>query len=196
MSKAEALEELGLHWSECERCELAMYRENVVMTRGNPDAKIMFVGEAPGQTEDEEGLPFVGEAGKILDKFLDAYGFRQDEVLICNVVGCRPCNGPGERNRTPTESEVRSCMSRFSGILNIVQPDYLMLLGNVASVSLFPNTSKFPKTVTLKKSGKKVIAYKTYHPAAFLYGTIEEQLTRLEVAEADWARFRESVRSK
>jgi DNA polymerase len=115
----------------CVRCELAKGRTRTVFARGNPESQLLFIGEGPGQEEDREGLPFVGPAGKLLDRMVGAMGLARDDVYICNVVKCRP---PG--NRTPLPSEAGACASYLIGQLDAVQPQVIVALGRCATENL------------------------------------------------------------
>lgn len=128
VSKAELLEKYGAICKVCPRCDLAATRINVVYGAGNPEARIMLIGEGPGQNEDETGLPFVGRAGKLLDKILASVGLNRDEDLyICNIVKCRP---PG--NRVPTQVEIDACNSYLQEQLATIQPKIVLLAGATA----------------------------------------------------------------
>ena len=115
----------------CKRCGLAQGRTQAVFSRGDPDARLMFVGEGPGYEEDRSGQPFVGPAGKLLDRMVAAMGFERDAVYVCNVVKCRP---PG--NRTPLPEEGRACSSYLHGQLDAVQPTVIVALGRCATENL------------------------------------------------------------
>lgn len=115
----------------CTRCELHAGRTHTVFARGNPDARLVFVGEGPGQEEDRTGQPFVGPAGQLLDKMVAAMGLARDEVYICNVVKCRP---PG--NRTPLPSEAGACASFLEGQLDAIRPRVIVALGRCAAENM------------------------------------------------------------
>ncbi|MEM9004847.1 MAG: uracil-DNA glycosylase [Cyanobacteria bacterium P01_F01_bin.86] len=122
------LETLTAHCHSCQRCDLAAGRTNVVISRGNPQAPVMIVGEGPGQQEDEQGLPFVGKSGKLLEKILAAVHFDSEkDVYICNVVKCRP---PG--NRTPTTEESVACKGYLLEQIRLVDPKIILLTGATA----------------------------------------------------------------
>ncbi len=111
----------------CQKCPLAATRTHVVIERGNRQARVMAIGEGPGQTEDETGLPFVGKAGQLLDKILAAVGFSEANTYICNVVKCRP---PG--NRVPTDEEMAACRPYLLEQIRLIDPPILLLLGATA----------------------------------------------------------------
>ncbi len=116
----------------CQDCALCATRKNVVFYRGNPQAKLMIIGEGPGQNEDETGLPFVGRAGKLLDKILEAGNINRDnEVYICNVVKCRPPN-----NRVPQKEESEACRKYLNAQLHFIRPPLIVLAGATAVQSI------------------------------------------------------------
>jgi DNA polymerase len=117
--------------ARCTRCVLHEGRTKSVFARGNPESPIVFVGEGPGYNEDQEGLPFVGAAGQLLDRMISAMGFARDEVYICNVVKCRPPD-----NRTPTTEEAKACEMFLVPQLEIVAPKVIVALGRTAAENL------------------------------------------------------------
>ncbi|MCM1982650.1 uracil-DNA glycosylase [Lyngbya confervoides] len=123
-----SLADMAVHCNQCQRCDLAATRTNVVISRGNPQAPIMIIGEGPGQTEDETGLPFVGRAGQLLEKILAAVHLEAErDVYICNIVKCRP---PG--NRTPTPDESAACRPYVLEQIRLVSPKIILLTGATA----------------------------------------------------------------
>ncbi|MBX9570946.1 MAG: uracil-DNA glycosylase [Candidatus Obscuribacterales bacterium] len=117
---------------QCTRCSLCSSRNKVVFSRGNPESRLMIIGEGPGQFEDQTGLPFVGKAGQLLDKILEAAGLdKEKDVYICNVVKCRP---PG--NRVPTPEEVESCSPFLRTQIELIKPKLIMLAGSTAVQSV------------------------------------------------------------
>ncbi len=121
------LDELKAEAVNCQKCPLAATRINVVVERGNREAKIMIIGEGPGQNEDEQGLPFVGKAGQLLDKILASVGLDEQDVFIANIVKCRP---PG--NRVPTDEEVAACKPYLLEQIRLVDPKIILLTGATA----------------------------------------------------------------
>lgn len=115
----------------CTRCELHKGRTQTVFARGNPEARLVFVGEGPGQEEDRTGQPFVGPAGQLLDRMVAAMGLGREDVYICNVVKCRP---PG--NRTPLPSEAGACAPFLNGQLELIQPRVIVALGRCAAENM------------------------------------------------------------
>jgi DNA polymerase len=112
-------------WNACDRCELASTRTRVVHWRGSITGRLGVIGEGPGESEDREGLPFVGKAGKLLDELLAECGLESADFFIANIVGCRP-----PKNREPTRDEVLACRPRLDAMLAFVKPRALLLLGN------------------------------------------------------------------
>jgi uracil-DNA glycosylase len=124
------------HCSVCQRCELGATRTNAVISRGNPQAKIMIIGEGPGENEDLTGQPFVGKAGQLLDKILASVRLTEDDVLICNIVKCRP---PG--NRKPSRDEMNACRPYLMEQIRLVDPRIIVLAGASAIEGLFNEKS-------------------------------------------------------
>lgn len=160
---AETLDELNAKINTCMKCGLGKLRTNFVFGVGNPNADVVVIGEAPGADEDAQGEPFVGRAGQLLNKILEATGFKREEVFILNILKCRP---PGNRNPAPDEAEL--CRPYLDKQLKLINPKLLLLLGKVASETLLK--TKEP----LNKLRGKVHDYKgwklmiTFHPAALL----------------------------
>lgn len=162
--REEELEVLRKKVARCRRCrELAETRTQTVFGVGNPNASIMFVGEAPGADEDKQGEPFVGRAGKLLDKIIEACKLTREEIYICNILRCRP---PGNRNPSPEEAD--SCREFLDGQISIVDPDYIVCWGSVAAKNLLD------ETVPIGKMRGKFYLYGrakvlcTYHPSYLL----------------------------
>ena len=164
----EALATFAEQVSGCTRCRLSQGRTQVVFGVGNPHADLMFVGEAPGFHEDKQGVPFVGQAGKLLDKLLGGIGLERSEVYIANVLKCRP---PG--NRDPQPDEIESCEPHLFRQIELIQPRVVATLGNFATKLLSGKPSGITRVhgqeqeVTL--GGNRVLLYPLYHPAAALY---------------------------
>jgi DNA polymerase len=162
----EILEELKARALVCTRCRLAETRTQVVFGVGDPLARLMFVGEAPGQNEDLQGEPFVGAAGKLLDTLLGEIGMQRSEVYIANVLKCRP---PG--NRDPRPDEIDSCKGYLREQIRLISPEVVMTLGNFAT-KLLLNT----ETGITRLRGRPhywwlgAMLVPTYHPAAALRG--------------------------
>ncbi len=173
MSKEQEWEGLKAEISTCSKCSLYKSRSRPVPGEGNLYSSVLFLGEAPGRVEDEEGRPFVGAAGKLLTKLIEEIGLRRENVFITNVVKCRPPN-----NREPKPEEIEACSYFTDRIISLVNPQLIMSLGNYAGYYLFElkggvrwlgisrMRGKVYKLVVLG-SPRAVIA--TYHPAAALY---------------------------
>ena len=132
------LEDLAAQAKVCQRCELAATRTNVVVSRGNPNAPIMIIGEGPGQQEDEQGLPFVGRSGQLLEKILAAVRLDSEkDVYICNIVKCRP---PGNRN--PTTPEIKACKPYILEQIRLVDPKIILLTGATAVKGIIPSEKR------------------------------------------------------
>ncbi|MBO4928051.1 MAG: uracil-DNA glycosylase [Clostridiales bacterium] len=150
--------------NQCQACPLAATRKNVVIYRGSVVAPIMFVGEGPGATEDEQGLPFVGQAGRLLQLLLDAQGFAQKDFHIANVVKCRP-----PENRVPTDAEAATCKKLLGKQILICKPKIIVLLGKTA-YTLFTGDKNAKMTqirgAFIEKNGYLILP--TFHPAYIL----------------------------
>lgn len=163
-TRAERLALLSDRVAACTRCqELAQTRTQTVFGVGNPDAKVMFIGEAPGADEDRLGEPFVGKAGQLLDKIIDACGWRREELYICNILRCRP---PGNRN--PTSEEADHCREYLNGQIAIVNPDYIVCWGGVASNNLLGVDSPIGKMRGRLHAYQQAKVLCTYHPSYLL----------------------------
>ena len=147
----------------CTKCKLHPSRTNTVFGVGNPDATLVFVGEAPGRDEDLQGEPFVGMAGQLLNKILAAIGFQREDVYICNVLKCRPPN-----NRDPEADEVNACEPYLLRQLEILQPKVICALGRHAAYSLLGTTSSLAKLREHVHDYHGIPCVVTYHPAALL----------------------------
>ncbi|MHC1736408.1 MAG: uracil-DNA glycosylase family protein [Ignavibacteriaceae bacterium] len=161
--KATSLEELNSLICNCKICALGQTRKKFVFGKGNPNAEVMCIGEGPGADEDEQGEPFVGRAGVLLTKILEAINFSREEVFIANIVKCRP---PG--NRTPLPLEMESCLPYLRKQIDLIKPKMILCLGLTAAQALLE------KRDTLTNFRGKVFAFNnikvmvTYHPAALL----------------------------
>jgi uracil-DNA glycosylase len=157
------LETLAAAASACTRCRLAEGRKSVVFGAGNPDADLMLVGEGPGAEEDRQGLPFVGPAGELLTKIIQAMEIRREDVYIANVVKCRP---PG--NRDPQPDEVQACRGYLEKQVALVQPRLLVALGRVAAQALLGNESPIGQLRGRWYQAFGIPTMVTYHPSALL----------------------------
>jgi uracil-DNA glycosylase len=148
----------------CTRCqELAETRTQTVFGVGDPNARIMFIGEAPGADEDRQGEPFVGRAGRLLNDIIQACRMKREEIYICNILRCRP---PGNRNPTPAEAE--NCREYLDGQIEIVRPEYIVCWGSVAAMNLLGTQTPIGKMrgKFYEHAGAKVLC--TYHPSYLL----------------------------
>ncbi len=160
---AESLAEIQIDLGDCTRCDLSRSRTHIVFGTGNPTAELMFVGEGPGLEEDRQGVPFVGAAGQLLTKIIDAIQLSRSQVYICNVVKCRP---PGNRN--PTLKEIETCIPFLERQIAAVKPDFICALGTFAAQTLLKTTQPIShlRGRLYERSGAKVLP--TYHPAYLL----------------------------
>jgi DNA polymerase len=183
VSNAAALAAYAEETSVCTSCRLAEGRTQVVFGAGHPDADLMFVGEAPGFHEDQQGIPFVGQAGKLLERLLAGIGLERSDVYIANVLMCRP---PG--NRDPQPDEISACEPHLWRKIELIQPKVVATLGNFATKLL----SGRPLGITrvhgqehqTTLGGLRVTLYPLYHPAAALYTP-----AMLKVLESDFTRI-------
>jgi DNA polymerase len=154
--------------SNCQKCPLAADRNTVVFGTGAPDADLMFVGEAPGFNEDKQGKPFVGQAGKLLDKLLAEIGMERGQCFIANVLKCRP---PG--NRDPQPAEIEACEGHLFRQIELIQPRVVCSLGNFATKLLSGRPEGITKVRGVPQvrelGGCTVFLYPIFHPAAALY---------------------------
>ena len=169
--------------SDCTKCPLAEGRTTVVFGTGDPDADLMFVGEAPGFNEDKQGKPFVGQAGKLLDKLLDEIGMTRKDVFIANVLKCRP---PG--NRDPQPAEIEACEGHLFRQIELIEPRVICSLGNFATKLLSGSPQGITKVRGVPQlrelGGRNVFLYPIFHPAAALYtpAMLEQLRSRLRRA--------------
>ena len=162
-NKSAALELIREDIGDCTRCRLSKGRNKIVFGTGNLDADIMFVGEGPGADEDEQGLPFVGRAGQLLNNMINAMGLRRDDVYIANVVKCRP---PG--NRTPERDECDTCSPFLMQQIATIQPKIIVALGAVAAKNLLSLNDSMANLRGKIYDFKDTKLAVTYHPAYLL----------------------------
>lgn len=148
----------------CKNCELWETRTNPVPGEGNLNASLMLVGEGPGYNEDQEGRPFVGQAGKVLSDLLSSIGLERSDVFITNAVKCRPPN-----NRTPKIPEIMACKPLLISQIALIEPKFILILGNAALISLLGGGFSITKVRGRPKELDGIIYLPTYHPAAALY---------------------------
>jgi uracil-DNA glycosylase family 4 len=157
------LESIRTELGDCRRCKLAPMRTNIVFGSGNPGAELVFVGEAPGYDEDQQGLPFVGRAGQLLTKIIESINLKREDVYICNVLKCRP-----PENRNPEPDEVASCNPFLKKQLAAIRPKVVCCLGTFAAQTVLQTASSISKLrgKFFDMDGMRVIA--TFHPAYLL----------------------------
>ena len=169
----ETLEQIRADLGDCQRCRLASGRKTIVFGQGNTRAQVVFVGEGPGADEDEQGLPFVGRAGQLLNRMLQSIGIKREDVYICNVVKCRP---PG--NRTPERDEIESCSPFLLRQIEAIRPRLVCCLGAPAVKTLLGLKEGMLKIRGrfYDYGGTKALA--TVHPAYVLRNPREEKILR------------------
>jgi len=182
--RREALKEVLVQARACVRCpELAATRRTVVFGAGNADAELMFVGEAPGASEDEQGIPFVGRAGKLLEQLLGEIGIERSQVFIGNVLMCRP-----PANRDPLPGEIENCQEYLFRKVELIRPSVICTLGNFSTKLLRGDptgiTRLHGRAEVITLGARAVRLYPIFHPAAALYtprmlATLREDFARL-----------------
>ena len=176
----DSLEKIAADVRGCPLCKLSRSRKNAVPGEGQLSAKIMFIGEAPGRSEDEKGRPFVGAAGRILDELLKKAGIERSEVFITNIVKCRPPN-----NRVPKEDELIACRPYLDRQIALIKPKVICILGRTAYSSLLGGSSiTANRGKILKRAGQKY--FLSFQPAAVIYNkgllsALEADLKKLAV---------------
>ncbi len=181
VAKADTLEALRTAIEGFHGCPLRNTARNTVFARGNPAAKIMIVGEAPGRDEDLQGQPFVGPAGHLLDRIFASIGLTPDQLYITNVINWRP---PG--NRSPTQDEIASCLPFIERHIALIKPDYLILAGDIAARTLLASSDNITKLrgqwadyplrdATGEPTGQTIPALPTFHPAYLLRRPTEKR---------------------
>ena len=170
------LEELKQIIEKCTKCELYKTRNNPVAGEGNPRAKIMFIGEAPGFNEDKQGKPFVGRAGQILDELLNSVNLKREEIYITNILKCRP-----PQNRNPQQEEIKACTPYLDKQIKIINPEIICCLGNFATqfiLNKFGLKDKIQgiskihgKPIQISNLNGRVIIIPLYHPAVATYNS-------------------------
>jgi uracil-DNA glycosylase family 4 len=174
----DSLEKIAGDVRGCPLCKLARTRKNAVPGEGQTSAKIMFIGEAPGRSEDEKGKPFVGAAGQILDNVLKNAGIERSQVFITNIVKCRPPN-----NRVPEEDELIACRPYLDRQIALIKPKVICILGRTAYSSILGGSSiTANRGKIVERSGQKY--FSTFHPAAVIYNKslrsrLEDDLKKL-----------------
>jgi len=174
-NKAEEWRELSEECALCEKCELHKSRIKSVFGKGSPDAKIMFIGEAPGESEDREGLPFVGRAGKLLDKFFEFSYLTLENIYVANILKCRP-----PKNRDPSELEQDCCIDYLRRQTKLIDPKIIVCLGRIAAMRIIKPDFKITaeRGVWFKKG--EIFMSAVYHPSALLRDPAKKADTLLD----------------
>jgi uracil-DNA glycosylase family 4 len=176
------VEEMG----ECKRCKLHPMRKNIVFGVGSSNARLMFVGEAPGAEEDEQGMPFVGKAGHLLTKIIEAINLKRSDVYIANIIKCRPPS-----NRNPDEDEITTCIPFLKKQIEIIAPEIVCTLGNIATRSLLDTDIGVTKLRGRfhERSGLKIMP--TYHPSYLLMDQSKKRETWEDMKKVKKEYFKE-----
>jgi uracil-DNA glycosylase family 4 len=171
--KLAALKALREEIGDCKRCRLSNKRTNIVFGEGNPDARLMFIGEAPGKEEDLQARPFVGDAGMLLTRLIEKMGFRRENVYIANIVKCRP-----PMNRDPEIDEIEKCRGFVERQIEIINPDVIMSLGRISAQTLIGNAKL--KITAIRGNFfyyKGIPLMPTFHPAYLIRNPKDKWLT-------------------
>lgn len=166
----QSLDQVRQELGDCQRCKLAKGRRTLVFGVGDPKAKLVFVGEGPGAEEDAQGIPFVGAAGQLLTKMIEAMGFKREQVYICNVVKCRP---PGNRN--PEPDEIEACEPFLRKQLGAVNPTIIVALGKFAAQTLLRDQTPITRMRGRWREYCGIRLMPTFHPAYLLRNPAEKK---------------------
>ena len=181
-----ALEEIEAVLGDCHLCQLYQSRHNIVFGVGNPRARVMFIGEAPGRNEDLQGEPFVGAAGKYLNELLAIAGLSREDVYIANVLKCRPPS-----NRDPRPEEIQACTPFLREQTRTINPEYIVTLGNFSTKFILKTDVGITRLHgTLQRAGRFKV-FPIFHPAAALYDS-----KKREALENDFATLGELLRGE
>lgn len=161
--KSDSLLALREDIGDCKRCKLSKQRKNIVFGEGNPEASLMFIGEAPGSEEDLQGRPFVGEAGQLLTRLINKMGFKREEVYIANIVKCRP-----PLNRDPEEDEIESCFPFLKRQIEIISPEVIVSLGRISARTLLKTKIPITRLRGRFYEYEGIPLMPTFHPAYLL----------------------------
>lgn len=175
--KKSALDNLVREINDCKRCKLSGGRTNIVFGEGDPEAEIMFVGEAPGKEEDLQGRPFVGDAGMLLTRLIKKMGYKREDVYIANVVKCRP-----PMNREPEPDEIEACKGFLERQIEIIKPKVIIALGKIAALTLIGDTKL--KITAIRGNFfdyKGIPLMPTFHPAYLIRNPRDKWLTWADV---------------
>ena len=184
------LTELHAEIERCKNCELARHRTRVVPGEGPEDAKLLFIGEAPGWNEDQTGRPFVGAAGQYLDQLISMIGYKRSQVFIANVIKCRP-----PENRDPMPGEIMACGRWLERQLDLIKPRVIVTLGRFSMAKYFPSETISKVHGRSKRIGN-IIYFAMYHPAAALHQgnlrrVIEADILKLPAVLAEAVKMEE-----
>ena len=179
MSKKETLDVVASEVIVCTKCPLWKSRKNAVPGVGNPETRIMLIGEAPGMSEDAQGEPFVGTAGKLLDTLLSQIGLSREQVFITNIVKCRP-----PRNRQPKPLEIETCTPYLTRQILAIQPEFIVTLGSHSTAYIFSKATLPFGSITRERGkphittvlGLPLTVFPTFHPASALYNPEHEKV--------------------
>lgn len=160
------LDEFHRQIQNCQACSLGATRTHFVFGEGNPNANLMLIGEAPGEEEDKQGRPFVGQAGQLLDKILAAIDFDRKDVFICNILKCRP-----PQNRDPQPEEIDSCLPYLEKQIDLIQPKMILALGRIPAHVLLNTQASLNEMRQTVHRYRDIPVFVTYHPAALLRNT-------------------------
>jgi uracil-DNA glycosylase len=185
-----SLTELNAEIESCKICELAKHRTKVVPGDGPENARLLFIGEAPGWYEDQSGKPFVGAAGQYLDQLIGLIGYKRSQVYICNVIKCRP-----PENRDPMPGEIQACSKWLERQLELIKPRVIVTLGRYSMAKYFPGESISKVHGRSKRIGN-IIYFAMYHPAAALHQgnlrkVIEADMLKLPAVLAEAGKMEE-----
>jgi len=172
------LDEVRKELGDCKRCKLCEGRKTIVYGSGNPRAELVFVGEGPGEEEDKQGIPFVGAAGQLLTKMIEAMKYSRDDVYICNVVKCRP---PGNRN--PEPDEIRACEPFLQAQLRIIKPKVIVALGKFAAQTLLRDDTAITRLRGQWRQYEGIDLMPTFHPAYLLRSPDEKKKAWMDLQE-------------
>jgi DNA polymerase len=159
----ENLDTIRHELGDCRRCKLHKGRKHIVFGEGNPQARLVFVGEGPGHDEDVQGLPFVGRAGQLLTKIIQSIDLTREDVYICNIIKCRP---PGNRN--PERDEIEACLPFLQRQLKAIEPEFICALGTFAAQTLLQTKTPISKLRGTFHAYEGIRLLPTYHPAFLL----------------------------
>ena len=172
-SRGASLEEFRKQISGCTNCPLGATRQRFVFGTGNPEARLMFIGEGPGYDEDRQGEPFVGRAGQLLDKIIESIGMKRREVYIANVVKCHPMKDPSNpekhgNDRPPTPEEMNACLAYLEKQISIIKPKLICTLGSTATRAILKTEAGISVLRGKFFDYNGIMLIPTYHPAALL----------------------------